>query len=534
MTATTTMPLTSNQIKTFWTHKDDGMKCNASTIPWLVEQGLTEPSDLEDWTAEMLKDLKYRATKPRWVTVAATATNPEHMESRPPPIFSAISMYRISCTMRAVKFYNAVARPLTAHILQWSYIRQAHDELQAFEDKDESEIPKLKKPAMTLPWLEEFKNAVASRKSSRDPKASIAYVIRDESKVPAVTPTLEPTRPYSSEHGSCLDELTARMTHSHHMFAVDNRSLYELLEQALQSTSLEGTISPFKKTHNGRAAFKAVVAQHAGKDKWKAMIKGAQDRLTTPYTGTNPNYSFDKHANNMRLQYANISKAEQHTPHQLANDTSKCNALFETIEPCKDPLFLSGVAECRRDSNKNTDFEEMLAYLNAFCPVATTMKKKGGGSRKRSAGQVSSVSFESGDKVSEGPDTGVEIRYYTTEEYKKLPGDQKQELSRIRDEREKSTGKRHLGPSKKSKKKQKKQTDATKKLIVSEVAKMQKNGEEAAEKAAQESSDMKELVASIAEAMVQRDRQTPATTPSRPSVSALLSRIKRDQGAKKL
>ena len=36
-------------------------------------------------------------------------------------------------------------------------------------------------------------------------------------------------------------------------------------------------IKPFETTQNGRAAFKALTSQHAGKVKYRAMLKKAKD-----------------------------------------------------------------------------------------------------------------------------------------------------------------------------------------------------------------------------------------------------------------
>ena len=282
------------------------------------------------------------------------------------------------------------------------------------------------------------------------------------------------------------------------------------------------------------------MSQHAGESQWKAQIRFNNEKLDIPFNGTNPKYPFMRHAINHRTAYANVSKAAKHVPYQEANDTSKCTTMFQTIEGCKDPTFLSGVAECKRDPAKHTNFETMLAYLNQFCPVNKTNKNV---EKKRKAALISSATGKFGDKKVLGPETGVELRYYTFEEFKRLTDEQKKELKKIRDQQEESGGTRHLSPNRtkkgKGKDKVKSADDAinastAKKLIASEVAKINAQINSTKEEAKQGMEDFAELCARVTQSITSDSRATVGATvgaAAKTSIStaALLERIKKNQ-----
>ena len=49
------------------------------------------------------------------------------------------------------------------------------------------------------------------------------------------------------------------------MFQANNNALFHLIDQAVLSHDVSATISPFQISQNGRAAFLAIVNQHAGR-----------------------------------------------------------------------------------------------------------------------------------------------------------------------------------------------------------------------------------------------------------------------------
>ena len=74
----------------------------------------------------------------------------------------------------------------------------------------------------------------------------LAYVIRINPQVPGIAPTLAPSQPHSTEHGSVEEELIARASHTHALFRDDNSVVYYHLEKA-KNPALKKSKSSMKK-----------------------------------------------------------------------------------------------------------------------------------------------------------------------------------------------------------------------------------------------------------------------------------------------
>ena len=64
-----------------------------------------------------------------------------------------------------------------------------------------------------------------------------------------------------------------RLSHIHLLFDDDNAKLYQIFEEAIRGTAFEASIKPYETIRNGRAAFKALTSQHAGKAKYRVMLR---------------------------------------------------------------------------------------------------------------------------------------------------------------------------------------------------------------------------------------------------------------------
>ena len=90
-------------------------------------------------------------------------------------------------------------------------------------------------------------------------------------------PTLVLNRPYSTLTGWVAGEQALQLSHTHPLFRDDNEQFYGILEEALRGTVYEATIKPFQRLANGRGSYLALIAQHAGRDKWIAILCIAKD-----------------------------------------------------------------------------------------------------------------------------------------------------------------------------------------------------------------------------------------------------------------
>ena len=90
----------------------------------------------------------------------------------------------------------------------------------------------------------------------------------------------------------------------------------------------------------------------------------------------------------------------------------------------KDPTLLAAIANVRQDDNPDgmmNNFEKAVAYLIPACPVAPNRKPN------KSMAHIANVEMKTGRGK-----TGVEFRFYTDKEYKRLSEDQRLELRNYR------------------------------------------------------------------------------------------------------
>ncbi len=85
--------------------------------------------------------------------------------------------------------------------------------------------------------------------------------------------------PFVEEYGSVDGEMIARLLHTHPLFKSDNGQVFDVIEVALRGTSISPLIAQFCKTRDGRAAYLALVSQHAGRDVWDKLQRKAEHKL---------------------------------------------------------------------------------------------------------------------------------------------------------------------------------------------------------------------------------------------------------------
>jgi hypothetical protein len=201
----------------------------------------------------------------------------------------------------------------------------------------------------------------------------LAYVVRQEAVVdPSVAPAIAAGQPYSADHGSVEDELITRATHNQPLYCQDNATVYYKLEEATRATNYAASIKPFQRAKNGRAAFKAIINQFAGVDKWNAEIQKQESIMHTRKWKGQSNYPLEKHCATHRNAYVQMEAASQHVNFQLPNGHSRVGYLLTSIEN-NDAGLQAAMANINSDQGvggMRLDFEKAVAHLLPYCPVA--------------------------------------------------------------------------------------------------------------------------------------------------------------------
>ena len=123
-----------------------------------------------------------------------------------------------------------------------------------------------------------------------------------------------------------------------------------------------------------------------------------------------------------------------HSTEQIPNPRTRVQSLLDSIEGCTDPKVCTRVAAISNETNNMLDdFEAAVAHLIPVCPVASKF-----GNKPKNV----CISGVGGNiKSGTGPKTGVEIHFYTSNEYRKLSADERKEPKELRPSSGKGKGK---------------------------------------------------------------------------------------------
>lgn len=437
------MVFTAAQQTAFFTQQDQ-MNIPAPTRLQLVAEGITFVEDLAELTEENLKIISDnlrrptgRITDPNANPALYAPVNvggpPLPTIQQPPFVFGAISYNRLKVSAELVRYYQTVDRALSAANMQWNPIGRAFDQhwkaLETRKKEDDPETPKITRGLNIVKWSEAFHDFLHRVIGART--IPLAYVIRMDTAVPAA-PALATNQPYATEHGSVEGELIARASHTHPLFRDDNAQVYFLLEEATRSTGYAASIKPYQRAKNGRGAWLALVTQYAGEDKWRALIRSAEEMLHSRKWRGNNNTTLERFIGQHRTSFVTLSQCAEHINYQLPNESTRVTHLLDNIE-CGDAPLQAAMALVRNDTattGKMNDFEATASFILPHCPVA----KKRQTPHKRPQAEISSTNLNP-SKPRVGT-TGVELRFHTKAEYRNLRKDQKDELRTYRDKQQ--------------------------------------------------------------------------------------------------
>ena len=519
------MPLTGQQTANFFVHGTQ-MGLTETQRTALASQGLSVLDDFADFgkdeLEQALKNMRtsipgipavpavpaiMHATTPGRILTPAILAVPA-VPGIPPIIMPAKSTHRLEIASIAWHYYTDTSRSITSTNMHYNNIlKNFYLEWKAISSmsKDSSQdVPCITKTNPPLRWTDTFMDYCLNTYGVR--KAPLAYIIRDNVEVPYETrPALDTTTTIDplldgcayGISGSVMNDLIARLSHTHPLYKTDNAKVYSALEEATRSTAYSSTVKAFSRRRDGRAAWKALVSSHAGADKWELLQKeNTKWLLNTKWNGRV--YSLEKFCNQHRSRFVNLEEAQNHVDFQLPTEHTRVGYLLDNIENA-DADLRAAIANIRQNvNNTRTGFESAIAVLLPVDPYLKQRKTFPKGNSTTGANVSSALSSAKSDQSNAGiGKTGVDLRFHTEPEYVKLNPAQKEELYQWRssqngkkfssDERKKrkSTG-RPTAPSGSSEK-------TLKSAIKSALAQEKK-------KQKQQSDDVLEMAQIIAEA----------------------------------
>ena len=479
---------------------EDFLRVDAFTRQRLADEGVVNPEDLFHFNLDMIKQVDRNLRKPNGEMLdpapnaAANARVPI-----PATSLSPISLDRLKKAMVAVQYYAMIARPININSLNVASVNAidaAFETMKAKKTEKRSEVPRYMPKSMSILYYHDLIMEYISKVCGARGIPLVMCARKEEVPTPNPQPLLH-NRPYSNESGSVMMELVNRSSFEDPNFVEENSEFLNILEEGFEGTHVYPTLKAFRKKKDGRKAWFAIMSQYMSVEKWRGELKRVEGIVTKRVwkgdgTETLEEF-FALHRNcNTTMDNGNDIVEGYVSP----EERRKVERALDAIKS-KDPTLLAAIANIRQDDNPDgmmNNFEKAVAYLIPACPVAPNRKTN------KSMAHIANVELKTGRGKS-----GVEFRFYTDKEYRRLSEEQKLELRKYRASQAKVSRKTKF--DKHGKKGYKNNQGGFKRFNASTK---RKGGAESNEK----KSDYKKLKGAISEAVVKVIRQDSKEEPN--------------------
>ena len=129
-----------------------------------------------------------------------------------------------------------------------------------------------------------------------------------------MAPPLLFNQPHSIEAGSIQAEMKTRLSNNHPLFQNDNTFFYGIFWEAVCGDIYDATIKPFQRTHDLLEDYKALMGQHAGKDKWIFVLRDENSYVNSRKWNRNTSFTLQNHVERCRSAYVDIETSVMHVP----------------------------------------------------------------------------------------------------------------------------------------------------------------------------------------------------------------------------
>ena len=283
-------------------------------------------------------------------------------------------------------------------------------------------MPKVSKFLPIGKFLEMFEEQMNSILGIR--KAPLAYVLREEVEPPNIVN--EPlderndSMPHSVNYDGFYEELIVRFSHDDPAFRIDNKTVFNHLNNGLAGTIYQSSLKPFSRTKNGRGAIMALKLHHMGSARWQQLVEDSDKKLNRyEWNGKSQRFTLTKHINIHRMAHNDILRASEHIRVSIPPEEQRVTRLLNSLKST-DPRIISVKTQVYADPNGlGVDFEQVADLLMRSAPQEdkTTLHHR-----------ISAIKGKEVSRLSSRGKSGVEFRYYKRAEYNRLTKEQKAEL----------------------------------------------------------------------------------------------------------
>ena len=355
-----------------WLKGTTGMRLNTNVaVKRIIAEGFTSFESFLDCDTVSIQALP---TVCRQTIPAILADEDNGIEASPlvrAANISTISVQRLIVAHKAVKYYSSINRII--NIISMNYERVLNnfkEDYAAYEEmkkQDEPTVPLINDKdhdRKIIKWVPVFTDCIDRTFGAQGP---LSYVIRSNPRVPnpAVDPLVSTegvVTSYFGSSGSLLAELEKRLPHEGTIYKTDNASVYMMIEKATRDTSVASTVKAFSRTKNGRDAYLALIANHAGDEKYRAITKKSINFLqNTKWTGCqNP---LENHVSLYHSAHNDLTDCNNHITVNVPDVSQKVEYLIDSIT-CSDSALQASIRLVRANTNNmRSDFEKSASTL---------------------------------------------------------------------------------------------------------------------------------------------------------------------------
>jgi hypothetical protein len=199
--------------------------------------------------------------------------------------------------------------------MTWPVIKRFLEQWKALMERKKAENgtpPKISKNQAVQKWIDAFAFHLSQKVGLRN--APVGYVVRAVAAVDATPPARQAGDPHSVETGSIEGDLTARMTHNHPLYKVDNGLVFDMIQIAIRDHDVAATIAPFRRARDGHGALLTLKSQHAGKAIYDQLVKEAENVLKNRQWSGTTSITLRQHMGLQQNAFITLSECAEQIP----------------------------------------------------------------------------------------------------------------------------------------------------------------------------------------------------------------------------
>ena len=417
------MVVVSNAFRN-WLKAGTNIKLSSdAAVTRITHEGITNFDSLADFDKKSIERLPQICKEAIPAIVVDAANDVEAEIAVNGANISSISVRRLITAANAVVYYQSIGRAMTPATMHYNNVLSIFKvEWEAYSELRDADTPKVPKindrdtERKVIKWVPIFLDCMSRTYGAKGP---LRYVLRENSEIPSeLEDPLEVNAHYGAS-GSLMDELVSRLPHTGPIYRNDNKSVFLKIDEAARGTSVESTVKAFSRRNDGRGAFNALIANHAGDTKYRAIMKKRMHLLQSiKWNGRA--YPLETHVSNHRQAVDDLNECSQHITVPVPDASQRVEYLIDSIT-CQDNTLQAAIGLVRANTNNmRNDFELAASALIEVDPYKRSQKPI---PSPRNA-NISAIDFNAGRG-----DTGVDLRWHPKGEFMKLTQEQRDELS---------------------------------------------------------------------------------------------------------